>query len=113
MPGVSDHSPVVINTEVTRNHLPKTFRLYNVLLHQKEFTDNVHEVWDQKIQGYAMYSLWLKLQRLKDKTQQMNKEMTSMEKKLGNLRMQLQNTQGKLDEDPLNPQLIAKKELLM
>ncbi|XP_075079084.1 uncharacterized protein LOC142164677 [Nicotiana tabacum] len=113
MPGVSNHSPIIIDTDVAKNHLPKPFRLYNVLLNHKEFKGAVHEVCNQQVQGHTMYSLWLKLQRLKDKTQQMNKEISSLEKKLGNLRVQLQNTQGKLDEDPFNTQLIAKEKKLL
>lgn len=44
LPGVSDHSPIIINTEVMRNHLPRPFRLYTVLLKQKEFEEAVQEI---------------------------------------------------------------------
>ncbi|XP_075075657.1 uncharacterized protein LOC142162788 [Nicotiana tabacum] len=42
--GVSDHSPIVLCTEIIRNHLPKPFRLLNVLLQEDEFNKLVQEV---------------------------------------------------------------------
>ncbi|XP_075077017.1 uncharacterized protein LOC142163777 [Nicotiana tabacum] len=112
--GVSDHSPIIINTDIAKTYLPKPFRLYTVLLNQKEFDGVVHEVWNQRVQGHTMFSIWLKLQRLKDKTKHMNKEMSSLDKKIGQFRKQLENAQGELDEDPFNIQLIVKeKELLL
>ncbi|XP_070016975.1 uncharacterized protein [Nicotiana sylvestris] len=84
------------------------------LLITKEFDGVVHEVWNQRVQGHTMFSICLKLQRLKDKTKHMNKEMSSLDKKIGQFRKQLENAQGELDEDPFNIQLIVKeKELLL
>ncbi|XP_070032816.1 uncharacterized protein [Nicotiana tomentosiformis] len=113
LPGVSDHFPIIINTDVAKNYLPKPFRLYNVMLNHKELEGAVHEVWNQQVHGHTMHSIWLKLQRLKDKTKHMNKEMSSLDKKIGQLREQLQNTQGELDEDPFNIQLITNENELL
>ncbi|XP_075110438.1 uncharacterized protein LOC142181316 [Nicotiana tabacum] len=89
LPGIFDHSPIVINTEVVKNHLQKLFRLYNILLYQREFKESGNKVWNQRIKGYTIYSVWITLQRLQNRTRQMNKEMNSLEKKLVNLRMEL------------------------
>ncbi|XP_075103900.1 uncharacterized protein LOC142178417 [Nicotiana tabacum] len=82
VPGVSDHSPIEINTEVVRSYLKKPFRLYNVLLYQKEFQESVQEIWNQRIEGHTMHSIWTKLQRMQDRERLMNKEMKSLEKKV-------------------------------
>ncbi|XP_019240335.1 PREDICTED: uncharacterized protein LOC109220328 [Nicotiana attenuata] len=112
-PGVSDHSPIVINAMVVKSYMPKPFRLYNVLLHNKEFEQAVEEAWGQHIEGYKMYSVWMKLRRLKDKVLKLNKEMSSLEKKLDSLRQQLKITQEKLDKDPLNDVLITEERKLI
>lgn len=110
---MSDHSPIVINTMVVKSYMPKSFRLYNVLLHNKEFEQAVKEVWGQHIEGYKMYSAWMKLRRLKDRVLKLNKEMPSLEKKLDSLRQQLKITQEKLDKDPFNDVLITKERELI
>lgn len=85
-----------------------------MLLNNKEFEKAVKDVWCQHVQGHTMYSVWVNLQRLKDKVGQLNKEVSLLERKLDNLTVQLQNVQGKLDADPFNGQLISKeKELLV
>ncbi|XP_075096132.1 uncharacterized protein LOC142174238 [Nicotiana tabacum] len=72
VPGISDHSHIEINTEVT------------------------------------------KLQRIQDIARLMNKEMNSLEKKIGKIRMELQNIQRQIDNDHLNQQLIEQeKEMIV
>ncbi|XP_070003195.1 uncharacterized protein [Nicotiana sylvestris] len=112
-PGASDHSPIIINTLIVKSYLPKPFRLYNVLLHNKKFEQAVKEVWGQQIEGYKMYSVWMKLRRLNDRVMKLNKEMSSLDKKLDNLRKQLKNTQENLDKDPFNTELISEEKELI
>ncbi|XP_070002871.1 uncharacterized protein [Nicotiana sylvestris] len=111
--GVSDHSPIIINTLVVKSYLPKPFRLYNELLHNKEFEQVVEEAWGQQIEGYKMKCVWMKLMRLKDRVMKLNKEMSSLDKKLDNLRKQLKNTQENLDKDPFNTELISEERELI
>lgn len=101
-PRVLDHSPIIINTVAIKSYLQNPFRLYNLLLNNKEFEKAVNDVWCQQIHGHTMYSIWVKLQRLKDKVGQLNKEVSSLERNLDKLRVQLQIVQGKLDVDPFN-----------
>ncbi|XP_070008101.1 uncharacterized protein [Nicotiana sylvestris] len=108
-PGVSDHTPIVINTMVVKSYMSKPFRLYNVLLHNKEFEQAVEEIRGQHIEGHKMYSVWMKLRRLKDRVLKLNKEMSSLEKKLDSLSQQLKITQEKLDKDPFNEELITEE----
>ncbi|XP_075108719.1 uncharacterized protein LOC142180400 [Nicotiana tabacum] len=58
MLGVSDHSPIIINTDVAKTHLPKPFRLYNVLLNHKEFKGAVHELIAKKKELLMQIKRW-------------------------------------------------------
>lgn len=40
-PGVSDHSPIILSTDKTKQRLPKPFRLFNVILQHGEFKEVV------------------------------------------------------------------------
>lgn len=53
--------PIVIYSEVTLQILPRPFRLYNELLHKKDFKEIVQNSWNQSINGHTMYSVWSKL----------------------------------------------------
>ncbi|XP_009780001.1 uncharacterized protein [Nicotiana sylvestris] len=112
--GVSDHSPILLSTEVTRNSLPKPFRLLTVLMHEDEFSKMVQEVWSKKITGYAMYSDWQKLQILGSEAKGMNQAFNSVDKRLESLKDQVQKVQKEIDDDLFNSPLILKeKELLL
>ncbi|XP_019242312.1 PREDICTED: uncharacterized protein LOC109222403 [Nicotiana attenuata] len=53
-PGVSDHSPILMNCMfgMIQQHLhPRPFRLYRIVLHHPEFTRIVKEVWAQNDRG--------------------------------------------------------------
>ncbi|XP_009768813.1 uncharacterized protein [Nicotiana sylvestris] len=112
--GVSDHSPILLCTKVTRNYLPKPFRPLIVLLHEEEFSKIVQEVWAQKITGYTMYLVWQKLQILGSRAKGMNKAYNSVDKKIEILKDHLQKVQKGIDNDMFNNTLILEeKELLM
>ncbi|XP_070031573.1 uncharacterized protein [Nicotiana tomentosiformis] len=112
--GVSDHSPIIVCTEVTRNYLPKPFRLLTVLLQEDEFRKMVQGVWTQNITGYTMYSVWQKLLVLGSKAKVMNIAYNSVEKRIENLKDQLQKVKKEIDDDVFNNTLILEeKELLM
>lgn len=112
--GVSDHSPIIVCTEITRNYLPKPFRLLTVLLQEDEFRKMIQGVWTQNITGYIMYSVWQKLQVLGSKAKVMNIAYNLVEKRIENLKEQLQKVQKEIDDDVFNNTLILEeKELLM
>jgi len=74
----------------------------------------VQEIWNQRIEGHTMHFIWTKLQRIQDIARLMNKEMNSLEKKIGKIRMELQNIQRQIDNDHLNQQLIEQeKEMIV
>lgn len=61
-----------------------------------------------------MFSVWRKLHKLKERTKTMNKEMNSLEKKIGKARDHLKKVQGEMNEDHFNSSLIdTEKQLLI
>ncbi|XP_075080250.1 uncharacterized protein LOC142165777 [Nicotiana tabacum] len=68
IPECSDHSPIIIRTEVAKQKLPRPFRLAHVLLSQESFKEVVHKVWEQQVHGHTMYSIWRKLKFIKIET---------------------------------------------
>ncbi|XP_019242167.1 PREDICTED: uncharacterized protein LOC109222251, partial [Nicotiana attenuata] len=112
--GVSDHSPIVLCTDAARNHLPKPFRLLNVILQEKEFQKTVQIVWGHRVDGYTMYSIWRKLKMLGNKVKEPNKTYNSVGDKVNKLEERLSDIQQKLDKDLFNESLIrAEKEVLL
>ncbi|XP_019248341.1 PREDICTED: uncharacterized protein LOC109227596 [Nicotiana attenuata] len=110
----SDHSPIIIRTEVAKQKLPRPFILVNVLLSQESFKEAVHKVWEQQVQGHTMYSIWRKLKFIEIETPQMNKEMSMLERKISVLEEELKQVQLDLSADLFNEQLITtEKEILM
>ncbi|OIT38127.1 hypothetical protein A4A49_55807 [Nicotiana attenuata] len=60
-PGCSDHTPIVLNSEVQRMQRRKPYRLLNVVLQQEDFKEAVKSIWSQEVEGYTMYKICMKL----------------------------------------------------
>nr|GEY32249.1 RNA-directed DNA polymerase, eukaryota, reverse transcriptase zinc-binding domain protein [Tanacetum cinerariifolium] len=61
----SDNTPYVLNIPSVSGPKPKLFKFANFLSSKVEFLSTVRSVWDEKILGYAMFSLASKLKLLK------------------------------------------------
>lgn len=81
-PGCSDHLPVVLTTKCHQLNLRKPFRLLNVVIQQRNFSDLVEEPWRTQVQGHAMFKVWRKLQSLDHRSKHLNKEYSSVELRL-------------------------------
>ncbi|XP_060200788.1 uncharacterized protein LOC132629065 [Lycium barbarum] len=106
VPESSDHSPILVRTEVDRYNLPRPFRLYNTLIQQQPFQELVHTTWEKSINGHTMYKVWKKLKLIEKGAAQMNREMNSIDRKVEELQELLTNAQMQLNMDLFNPQLI-------
>lgn len=53
----------------------------------------VQQVWGQKIEGYAMYSVWRKLKMIEQNARHMNRELSSLDRKLNLMRVELEEIQ--------------------
>ncbi|XP_019242537.1 PREDICTED: uncharacterized protein LOC109222666, partial [Nicotiana attenuata] len=101
-PGVSDHSPLVIQIWERRSLHPKPFKLYMVTMEYKDFKPVVERIWKQKMGNDPMAGIWLKLQKLKGETRSLNKEMARYTKRLTQIRQKLECTQANQILDPFN-----------
>ncbi|XP_019250991.1 PREDICTED: uncharacterized protein LOC109229898 [Nicotiana attenuata] len=108
--GVLDLSPIVVQIWRRKNIYPKPFKLYKVTMEHKEFQSMVDKVWKQKLGNDPTDNIWQKLQQLKTMTKGLNREMTSYEKRLSQIRQQLEYTQINLKFDPFNQDLIEKEK---
>ncbi|XP_019235172.1 PREDICTED: uncharacterized protein LOC109215545 [Nicotiana attenuata] len=113
VPGCSDHTPIILNTEVQRMKMRKPYRLLNVMLQQEEYKTAVKNIWRQNIQGCTMYAICRKLKLLEQQTRGIQRRYSSVEEKLKQMKEELKRIQQKLNENLLNPQLIEQeKEIL-
>lgn len=110
LPEVSDHSHILLNTEVNRTKVRRPFRLLKVLLQQEEYRETVNVVWRKQIQGISMFRIWKRLKILEVQTKYIHKEYSSIDKKLEVLRKTLKTIQKALNDDYFNPVLIEEEK---
>nr|XP_016506828.1 PREDICTED: uncharacterized protein LOC107824548 [Nicotiana tabacum] len=113
LPGCSDHSLILLDTEVVKTRVNRPYRMLNSVMNHQEYKTAVHTVWNQQIQGCAMYSIWSKLKQVQQATRHIHQEHSSAEKKLQKFREELAETQDKLNEDHFNRQEIHREKQLL
>ncbi|KAH0655237.1 hypothetical protein KY285_030119 [Solanum tuberosum] len=64
-PGVSDHSPIVIQVSTRPPSKPKSFGLFKTVLEHPEFEGILTIVWNKRYTGTRMRQLWSKLKAFK------------------------------------------------
>lgn len=110
---VSGHSPILTSTNRVKQRLPKPFRLLNALLQQQEFKEVAQQVWGRNIEWYTIYSVWRKLKLIEQGARHINREFSSLERKLNPMRPELKEIKEQMNTDLFNNHLITKeKELL-
>ncbi|XP_075076803.1 uncharacterized protein LOC142163419 [Nicotiana tabacum] len=109
-PGVSDHSPIVVQLWKRKTIYPRPFKLYMVTMDHKDFTPMVNRVWQQQVEHDLMELIWLKLKRLKEEAKGLNKAMSSYEQTLTQIRNSLKCVQVALVTDPFNQLLIEQEK---
>ncbi|XP_070024891.1 uncharacterized protein [Nicotiana sylvestris] len=92
----SDHSPIMINTDVAKLKVKKPFRLLSIMMQLQEYKEVVQATWSQQIQGHTMYSIWKKLKLIELQTRVLQHEHSSVDQKLVQLRDTLKEVQGSL-----------------
>ncbi|XP_060202242.1 uncharacterized protein LOC132630698 [Lycium barbarum] len=105
-PECSEHSPIIINTYANYQRCTRPFRLLNVLLKKKRFIELVSQVWNQNIASHTMFRVWKKLTTIGTQARKLNKEMSSLESRIKNLREQLLEAQGNLRTSMFDASLI-------
>lgn len=112
LPGCSDHTPIMLNTEVVKTRMNRPYRLLTIVMQQEDYRETVQQIWSQQHKGFTMYSVWNKLQQLQQTTIHIHKEHNSVEQKLQQIREELNVTHSRLNEDHFNRQEIQKEKQL-
>lgn len=116
-PGVSDHSPILLKCDFADQHKqlhPRSFRLYNTVLHHPVFKGIMKGVWRREFRGIAMSRTWVKLKRLKEALRYLNTYMASYRQKLTQAKQKLEIIQSSISLQPLcHPLIDHKKEALL
>nr|XP_016446371.1 PREDICTED: uncharacterized protein LOC107771509 [Nicotiana tabacum] len=86
---------------------PGAIRERQRIEYTENFKESVYKAWGQHIQGHTMYAIWRKLKLIELETSQMNREMSTLETKLNELKERLQHTQLELSANLFNKQLIT------
>ncbi|XP_070056554.1 uncharacterized protein [Nicotiana tomentosiformis] len=109
LPGCSDHTPIMINTDVDKIKVKRPFRLLSTVMQLQEYKEVVQATWSQQIQGHTVYSIWRKLKLVELQTRGLQQEYSSVDQKLIQLRDTLKEVHGKLNEDYFNNLLIEEE----
>eukprot|EP00253_Pinus_taeda_P033628 PITA_33628 len=99
--GGSDHWPIQLELEGFDSPKNKPFRFENIWLSHPDFINNIEKWWaeDLQIQGMNMFILYKRLQRIKFRLKESNKEV------FGNIFVEKKAVEAKLEE--LNQALIT------
>ncbi|XP_028063034.1 uncharacterized protein LOC114266352 [Camellia sinensis] len=102
-PGISDHSPTVINISVTRCSFKKPFKCFDFWSQHPEFLNTVSNTWDQYIRGVPMFRVCQKLRQLKVRLKLLNKkDFSDFSTRVQASKASLNFVQLKLDKDRVN-----------
>ncbi|XP_019256466.1 PREDICTED: uncharacterized protein LOC109234878 [Nicotiana attenuata] len=73
-PGISNHSPIVIQIWKRQNMYNRPFKMYMVTMEHREFKPMVVDLWLQRKNCDPMERIWRKLQDLKMKSKDLNRK---------------------------------------
>lgn len=65
VPGLSDHSPIILKLYDKENSGPKQFRFWNWWTKKMAFVSLVQDAWQENVRGNPMFRLVMKLKRVK------------------------------------------------
>ncbi|KAH0737756.1 hypothetical protein KY290_036461 [Solanum tuberosum] len=107
--GLFDHYPATINWVGSQKATPR-FKYFNMWGLDPNFISKVKETWEQPITGTRMFQIGGKLNILKIVLRSMNKEhFLDVDKRAEKAQNHLVLCQLKLQQDPMNTQLITEE----
>ncbi|XP_026410782.1 uncharacterized protein LOC113306007 [Papaver somniferum] len=110
VPGISDHSPVVVSVFEKRKHGPPPFRFYNFLMGDAEFLDIVNQAWKIQVRGNPMIQLVTKLKFSKRRIIELKKrKFKNVSEQSLQSKENMQLAQAQLQSDPLNQDLASRE----
>ncbi|CAL1376412.1 unnamed protein product [Linum trigynum] len=110
-PSVSDHCPVLLNTDSQIKSLPKPFKFFKFWISHPKFYDLVKEAWDTEVTGSPLGRVCKKLRVLKKLLRELNKEEYSdLRERVRMKEKELQNAQAVALVDPSSDSFALVKE---
>jgi len=113
-PGVSDHSPVIVDlgTQYRKKGLP--FKFCNDLCEMDNFDKVVEKNWNKAFEGTLQFQLYHKLMKLKTALKSFAKNTFRKEKlNMDNARVALMDCQTRIDLNPYDMIFGAQDRILM
>ncbi|XP_074298901.1 uncharacterized protein LOC141629876 [Silene latifolia] len=108
--GIMDHNPCVVSNIKLEGKKYASFKYFNMWSDAPGFHDKVHEIWNQHVEGSAMFRVCKKLRALKPVLKSLNRECCSdVEINATKAILLLEELQIQLQEDPTNQNLIAQE----
>lgn len=108
--GISDHSPTLVTLDPNLPSSKKPFKFFDFWADHEDFLPKVEEVWRKYIKGSPMFRVCQKLRMLKPILKGLNKrEFSDISIRVVHAKTTLENSQIKLDRDPLNMDLQEKE----
>ncbi|XP_020261317.1 uncharacterized protein LOC109837465 [Asparagus officinalis] len=110
LPSFSDHSPglVAIYDECIQGK--KSFKFFKMWTKHENYLPTITSVWNTKVTGYAMFSVYSKLKLLKIALKELNKRhFKNISEQVIRSKQALQDAQKNLQVDPLNQSFIDQE----
>lgn len=101
----SDHCPALLVIPEVTTKKKRAFRFMNYLADKKMFHQVVKDKWDIPVDGYAMFVLVRRLNKMKKHLRKLNLKNSNVFEKVQKLRTELKRVQTELDSDPMNAKL--------
>ncbi|XP_056685901.1 uncharacterized protein [Spinacia oleracea] len=109
-PGLSDHSPLLLNCRVEWAAGGRPFKIFNYMATHVDFLKIVQDGWAQRCTGSLMFSLWQKLKVVKGGLKTLHqKEFARLDEKIDLLRQELDEVQSELANDSTDTELQHKE----
>ncbi|XP_056685776.1 uncharacterized protein [Spinacia oleracea] len=111
-PGLSDHSPLLLDCKVVRQRGSRPFKFFNYMAEHPKFHQIVQEGWGSVVNGTPMFQVWHKLKVIKQGLKTLHrKEFARLEERIDGIRRELDDTQSQLAASPSDIDLqLTEKE---
>ena len=106
---IMDHNPIILSIPVQVEVIRKCFQFFNYMLEWEGFKDMIATVWASPLYGNPMAILCRKLQLVKTKIKEINRNSGNVHANVVAARAELQVIQKDLAGNPVNSNLLVKE----
>ncbi|XP_052173286.1 uncharacterized protein LOC127788729 [Diospyros lotus] len=109
LPGISDHSPMIVSLQNNQDRRGGPFRFNNHLVDHPSFAQTVQSGWALEVDGWPMFRLVSKLKAVKQGMKLLNSQQGHVTSRVLGLRDKLHEIQGLLISSPSDASLRARE----